>query len=312
MPMLVHAGEAAATGWCPTASCAPPTSTASSGETNNPEWKTVAYRRDTGKLVVPQRLDRLPLGREAASGIWRKRTAQRQGGQAAADAARRQGRALPPVGFPYFGGREHEHFAGTSMPTCSCATCRSSASRWQTARTCWSPRCSTCWWPTTASIAASAASTSPSSYDDDVPYTPAWAEKITGVPRDQIITVAREFADNADKTHGKSMVIIGAAMNHWYHMRHELPRHHQHADDVRLHRPVAAAAGRITSGQEKLRPQTGWTPLAFALDWSRPPRQMNSHLASSMRTPTSGATRRCGVDEILSPTAPTRAVGRQR
>jgi nitrate reductase alpha subunit len=29
-------------------------------------------------------------------------------------------------------------------------------------------------------------------------------------------------------------------------------------------------------GQEKLRPQTGWTPLAFALDWLRPPRQMNS------------------------------------
>ena len=30
------------------------------------------------------------------------------------------------------------------------------------------------------------------------------------------------------------------------------------------------------SGQEKLRPQTGWTALAFALDWHRPPRQMNS------------------------------------
>jgi len=29
-------------------------------------------------------------------------------------------------------------------------------------------------------------------------------------------------------------------------------------------------------GQEKLRPQTGWLPVAFALDWSRPPRQMNS------------------------------------
>jgi nitrate reductase alpha subunit len=31
------------------------------------------------------------------------------------------------------------------------------------------------------------------------------------VPRAQIVTVAREFADNADKTQGKSMVIIGAA-----------------------------------------------------------------------------------------------------
>lgn len=29
-------------------------------------------------------------------------------------------------------------------------------------------------------------------------------------------------------------------------------------------------------GQEKLRPQTGWLPLAFGLDWQRPPRHMNS------------------------------------
>jgi len=28
-------------------------------------------------------------------------------------------------------------------------------------------------------------------------------------------------------------------------------------------------------GQEKLRPQCGWLPLAFGLDWNRPPRQMN-------------------------------------
>ena len=39
----------------------------------------------TGKLVVPQRLDRLPLGRrsEAASGTSRRRTARRRGRQAA-------------------------------------------------------------------------------------------------------------------------------------------------------------------------------------------------------------------------------------
>src|SRR5699024_7463763 len=28
------------------------------------------------------------------------------------------------------------------------------------------------------------------------------------------------------------------------------------------------------TGQEKVRPQTGWAALAFALDWMRPPRQM--------------------------------------
>jgi nitrate reductase alpha subunit len=44
-------------------------------------------------------------------------------------------------------------------------------------------------------------------------------------------------------------------------------------------------------GQEKLRPQTGWTALAFALDWNRPPRQMNSHELLLRHIPTSGATR---------------------
>jgi nitrate reductase alpha subunit len=57
-----------------------------------------------------------------------------------------------------------------------------------------------------------------SSFDDDVPYTPAWQEAITGVPRKKVITTAREFAENADKTEGRSMVILGAGLNHWYHM----------------------------------------------------------------------------------------------
>ena len=32
------------------------------------------------------------------------------------------------------------------------------------------------------------------SYDENVPYTPAWQEQITGAPRAQVITVARQFA----------------------------------------------------------------------------------------------------------------------
>ena len=53
---------------------------------------------------------------------------------------------------------------------------------------------------------------------------PAWQEKITGVTRDQIITVARQFADNAEKTHGRSMVIIGAGDQPLVPHGHELPR----------------------------------------------------------------------------------------
>ena len=50
------------------------------GETNNPEWKTVAYRRDLGEHRRAARLGRLPLGREGqvesrGEGVGRRRDA---------------------------------------------------------------------------------------------------------------------------------------------------------------------------------------------------------------------------------------------
>ena len=59
-------------------------------------------------------------------------------------------------------------------------------------------------------------------------------------------------------------------------------------------------AGR-TTWAEKLRPQTGWLPLAFALDWNRPPRQMNS-TSFFTTTPASGAMK-LTAQELLSPLA---------
>ena len=139
-------------------------------------------------------------------------------------------------------------------------------------------------------------------YSEDVPGTPAWAEKITGVPAAKIIHVAREFASNAEKTSGKSMVIIGAAMNHWYHMD---MNYRGVINMLVLCGCVGHSGGGWAHyvGQEKLRPQTGWLPLAFALDWSRPPRQMNS---TSMWYAHSDQWRyeTLTAGEITSPTAP--------
>jgi len=114
------------------------------------------------------------------------------------------------------------------------------------------------------------------SYDDaTIPYTPAWAEKITGVKRADLIRTGREFADNASKTHGKSMVILGAAINHWYHndMNYRGIMNLLHICGC-----IGQSGGGWAHyvGQEKLRPQAGWAPIAFALDWHRPPRHMNA------------------------------------
>lgn len=140
-----------------------------------------------------------------------------------------------------------------------------------------------------------------SSFADDVPYTPAWQEKITGVPAEQVIRIAREFADNADKTRGRSMVILGAAINHWYHMD---MIYRGIINMLMMCGCIGKSGGGWSHyvGQEKLRPQTGWQPLAFALDWHRPPRHMNS---TSFFYNHSNQWRyeKLEVDEILSPLA---------
>ncbi len=47
-------------------------------------------------------------------------------------------------------------------------------------------------------------------------FTPAWQEKMTGVKRELIIQIAREFAQNAVDMNGRSMSIVGAGINHWF------------------------------------------------------------------------------------------------
>ncbi len=112
-------------------------------------------------------------------------------------------------------------------------------------------------------------------YCDLPPASPmTWGEQITGVPRQYIETIAREFADTAHKTHGRSMIILGAGVNHWYHM----DMNYRGMINMLIFCGCVGQSGGWAHyvGQEKLRPQTGWLPLAFALDWNRPPRQMNS------------------------------------
>jgi nitrate reductase alpha subunit len=114
----------------------------------------------------------------------------------------------------------------------------------------------------------------PSGYDDaETPYTPAWQAEITGVPAEQCIRVAREFAANAEESQGRSMIIMGAGICQWFH------------GDA-TYRSILAlliltgCMGRNGGGwahyvgQEKCRPITGWISLANALDWTRPPRTM--------------------------------------
>jgi len=114
----------------------------------------------------------------------------------------------------------------------------------------------------------------PSDYDDPKPYTPAWQEAITGVPRADVIRTAREFAENAEKTRGKSMIFLGAGTNHWYHSD-MIYRTIINLTTLCGCQGVNGGGWAHYVGQEKVRPQAAWSQLAFALDWRRPPRLQN-------------------------------------
>ncbi|MCC6298729.1 MAG: nitrate reductase subunit alpha [Anaerolineales bacterium] len=115
----------------------------------------------------------------------------------------------------------------------------------------------------------------PKSYDEVGAYTPTWQESYTGIGRDTIIRLAREFASNAEATNGKSMIIVGASINHWYN------------NNLVYRAPIYALilcgccgvnGGGMNHyvGQEKLTLVAPWTSLAFALDWQKPPRRQQS------------------------------------
>jgi len=271
------------------------------GETNNPDWKTVALDEASGRPVAP----RGSIGyRWGEDGKW---NLEEKAGPAGADTKLKltlvgsEDQVLP-VAFPYFGGHahEHEHFAASKHEN---VLNRNVAVKRLTGKD-GDVLVATVYDLFLANYGLDrglGGGNVAQSYDDDVPYTPAWQEGITGVKRDLVIRLAREFADNADKTHGKSMVIIGAAMNHWYHMD---MNYRAIINMLVMCGCVGQSGGGWAHyvGQEKLRPQTGWTALAFALDWARPPRHMNSTSFFYAHTD-QWRYETLSVSEILSPLA---------
>ncbi|MBV9011387.1 MAG: nitrate reductase subunit alpha [Pseudonocardiales bacterium] len=114
----------------------------------------------------------------------------------------------------------------------------------------------------------------PRGYDDaGQPYTPAWQEPITGVPAAAAARIGREFASNAERSGGRSMILMGAGTNHWFHSD-QTYRSLLALVILTGCQGVNGGGWAHYVGQEKCRPLTGASTLAFGLDWQRPPRQM--------------------------------------
>ena len=113
-------------------------------------------------------------------------------------------------------------------------------------------------------------------YDDEESvYSPAWQEKITTVKQSVVVQIAREFAQNAVDTDGRSMIIMGAGINHWFNSD---TIYRAILNLVMLCGCVGKNGGGWAHyvGQEKVRPYEGWGHVAFAKDWQGPPRQQNA------------------------------------
>ncbi|MES1943557.1 respiratory nitrate reductase alpha subunit apoprotein [Salinisphaera sp. PC39] len=266
----------------------------------NGDWKTLVWDEGADAPVVPQGT----IGsRWDESGRWNlEQKAETTGGDIEPRLSLKDhADDIATVGFPYFGGVEHEQFDHNEQQevlhrkvpvkhlrladggTVAVATVFDlMVAHYGVDRGFEGDTCAT-------------------SYEDDVPYTPKWQEAITSVPADHVARVAREFADNAAKTQGKSMVILGAGLNHWYHMD---MNYRGIINMLVMCGCIGQSGGGWAHyvGQEKLRPQTGWLPVAFALDWARPPRHMNGTSYWYAHTD-QWRYEKLAIDEILSPLA---------
>ncbi|MEX2454144.1 MAG: nitrate reductase subunit alpha, partial [Rhodospirillaceae bacterium] len=271
------------------------------GESNNPEWKTVAVDDRSGDVVVPGGSVGFRWGEQGKWNLEEKDGQGRDTDLRLTFVIEEHHDEVVDVAFPYFGGREHDYFEGTEHAEVLPRKVPAKAVLLKDGEA----LVATVFDLFIANYGLDrglGGENVATGYEEDVPYTPAWAERITGVPAESIVTVAREFARNAEKTRGKSMVILGAGLNHWYHM----DMNYRGIINLLVMCGCVGQSGGGWAhyvGQEKLRPQTGWLPLAFALDWARPPRQMNSTSfwyahSDQWRYET------LDVSEILSPTAP--------
>ncbi len=261
------------------------------GEEKNPDWKVLVWDETSDTLAVPNGC----IGfRWDGSKKWNLETkAQGRDNVHAALSLKERSDDVVRVGFDYFGGEYDEDKVYRKVPVKHVRLADGSIAPVATVFDLLVAQ-----YGVNNGLDDEAAA---KDYFDDKPYTPKWQEKHTGVPAERVIQVAREFGQNAHDTKGRSMVIVGAGINHWYYLD---MNYRGIINMLMMCGTIGKSGGGWCHyvGQEKLRPQSGWTPLTFGLDWHRPARQM---AGTSFFYNHTGQYRHetVSADELLSPDA---------
>ena len=175
------------------------------GSTENAKSKTVAIEKTNNQLVLP---NASISTRWSEKGKWNleKKALSGENTKLRLSLKGHPQQEVVAVGFPYFGNVPHEHFVHTShgdivprdIPAIRLTDSKGEEMLVATVYDLFLANYGVDQGISKLNVALD--------YDDDVPYTPAWQEKVTGIPRAQVIQLAREFSETAALTEGRAMV----------------------------------------------------------------------------------------------------------
>ncbi len=250
----------------------------SADKTNNPEWKTVVWNELDDSLAVPQGSMGYRWGQKEGQdlGKWNLHEVDGESGKSVKPKLTfvKDSDAVIDVCFPYFGGRERDGFPNNAMPSDIMVRKVPVKKVIANGKEIY---CATVFdlFGSYLGVDRGLGGECAKSYEDNIPFTPAWQQKITGVEPQYAITLGREFATAASKTKGRACVLMGAGVNQWF----QTDNTYRSIINILLMCGTCGVTGGGWChyvGQEKIRPEAGWSEYSFAKDWEPAARHMNS------------------------------------
>ena len=197
---------------------------------------------EDGRLATPRgtrwcrAVRSVSAGASRANGTWSRRRSD--GADTSLQLSLIEGNPTAEVAFPYFGGAARPSSSAPTIPICVTRNVPVRTADLEGRGEAWSRRCSISSCANYGLDRGLGGGGVAPDYDDDEPYTPAWAERdhrrAARPDHHSRARVRHQRREDERPLHGDPRGRDEPLVPHG----HELPRHHQPAGDVRLRRPV--------------------------------------------------------------------------